>query len=265
MLAAEPDGRNINDGCGSTHIDVLAELVRDGGHDAGFAFDGDGDRVLAVDRHGVVVDGDELIALAAVHLGVKGVAVTVMTNYGFHTGMKAAGIEVATTPVGDRYVLEELRRRGWTLGGEQSGHIIDCGFVPSGDGIAAALLTLESLEGSDLADRHAMEKLPQKLVNVRVRDRDAVGSSQPVQEAVRARVGGARGPRPRAAAPERHRAARARDGRGADRDRGRRGLRPARRARRVDAQLSCIARRARGSQPEEAAGSTRGGWSLMRR
>ncbi len=88
VLAAEPDGRNINDGCGSTHIDVLAELVRDGGHDAGFAFDGDGDRVLAVDRHGVVVDGDELIALAAVHLGVKGVAVTVMTNYGFHTGMQ---------------------------------------------------------------------------------------------------------------------------------------------------------------------------------
>ena len=184
VLAAEPDGRNINDGCGSTHIDVLAELVRDGGHDAGFAFDGDGDRVLAVDRHGVVVDGDELIALAAVHLGVRGVAVTVMTNYGFHTGMKAAGIEVATTPVGDRYVLEELRRRGWTLGGEQSGHIIDCGFVPSGDGIAAALLTLESLEGADLADRHAMEKLPQKLVNVRVRDRDAVDRSRALQDAV---------------------------------------------------------------------------------
>ena len=184
VLAAEPDGRNINDGCGSTHIDVLAELVRDGGHDAGFAFDGDGDRVLAVDRHGVVVDGDELIALAAVHLGVEGVAVTVMTNYGFHTGMRAAGVEVATTPVGDRYVLEELRKRGWKLGGEQSGHIIECDFVPSGDGIAAALLTLESLEGGDLADRHAMEKLPQKLVNVRVRDRDAVGSSKPLQEAV---------------------------------------------------------------------------------
>jgi phosphoglucosamine mutase len=98
--------------------------------------------------------------------------------------MREAGIEVATTPVGDRYVLEELRRRGWTLGGEQSGHIIDFGFVPSGDGIAAALLTLESLEGGDLADRHAMEKLPQTLVNVRVRDRDAVGQSAPVQEAV---------------------------------------------------------------------------------
>ena len=184
VLAAEPNGRNINDGCGSTHIDTLAETVRAGGHDAGFAFDGDGDRVLAVDRNGAVVDGDELIALAAVHLGVPGVAVTVMTNYGFHTGMREAGIEVATTPVGDRYVLEELRRRGWTLGGEQSGHVIECGFVPSGDGIAAALLTLESLEGSDLADRHAMEKLPQTLVNVRVRDRDEVGSSRAVQEAV---------------------------------------------------------------------------------
>ena len=184
VLAAEPNGRNINDGCGSTHIGTLAETVRSGGHDAGFAFDGDGDRVLAVDRNGAVVDGDELIALAAVHLGVPGVAVTVMTNYGFHTGMREAGIEVATTPVGDRYVLEELRKRGWTLGGEQSGHIIECGFVPSGDGIAAALLTLESLEGSDLADRHAMEKLPQTLVNVRVRDRDEVGSSRAVQEAV---------------------------------------------------------------------------------
>jgi phosphoglucosamine mutase len=184
VLHDAPDGRNINARCGSTHVDALAEHVRAGGHDAGFAFDGDGDRVLAVDRNGVVVDGDELIALAAVHLGVPGVAVTVMTNYGFHTGMRAAGIEVATTPVGDRYVLEELRRRGWTLGGEQSGHVIECGFVPSGDGIAAALLTLESLEGGDLADRHAMEKLPQTLVNVRVRDRDAVERSAEVQEAV---------------------------------------------------------------------------------
>jgi phosphoglucosamine mutase len=98
--------------------------------------------------------------------------------------MRAAGVEVATTQVGDRYVLEELRRRGWRLGGEQSGHIIECGFVPSGDGIAAALLTPESLEGGDLADRHAMEKLPQTLVNVRVRDRDAVDRSRSLQDAV---------------------------------------------------------------------------------
>ncbi len=184
VIAAEPDGRNINAECGSTHVDALAEAVRKGGHDAGFAFDGDGDRVLAVDRNGVIVDGDELIALAAVHLGVPGVAVTVMTNYGFHTGMRAAGVEVATTDVGDRYVLEALRERGWTLGGEQSGHIIEMGFVPSGDGIAAALLTLEALGDGDLADRHAMEKLPQRLVNVRVRDRDAVGHAEGVQEAV---------------------------------------------------------------------------------
>jgi phosphoglucosamine mutase len=184
VVAAEPDGRNINAGCGSTHIEALTEVVLEGGHDAGFAFDGDGDRVLAVDRQGVAVDGDELIALAAVHLGVPGVAVTVMTNYGFHTGMRAAGIEVATTPVGDRYVLEALRERGWTLGGEQSGHIIECGFVPSGDGIAAALLTLEALGDGDLADRHAMEKLPQTLVNVRVADRDAVEHSTAVQDAV---------------------------------------------------------------------------------
>ena len=179
VVADAPDGRNINDGCGSTHVDRLGEIVVAGGHALGFAFDGDGDRLLAVDRHGVVVDGDELIALAALHLRRAGrltgdgVAVTVMTNYGFYGAMEAAGVECATTKVGDRYVLEELRARGWSLGGEQSGHIIDMGFVPSGDGIAAALLTLEALAGTDLADRHAMEKLPQRLVNVPVADRDA--------------------------------------------------------------------------------------------
>jgi phosphoglucosamine mutase len=173
-----PDGRNINAGCGSTHVETLAKLVGAGDHDAGFAFDGDGDRVLAVDRAGVVVDGDELLALAALHLRAQGrlpgdgVAVTVMTNYGFHTAMGAAGIEVATTSVGDRYVLEELRRRGWTLGGEQSGHIIDMGFNATGDGIASALLALEALGGRDLSERDAMRKLPQRLVNVPVADRE---------------------------------------------------------------------------------------------
>jgi phosphoglucosamine mutase len=178
-----PDGRNINDGCGSTHVERLARAVTAGGHAVGFAFDGDGDRVLAVDRTGTVVDGDELIALAALHLREAGrlpgggVAVTVMTNFGFHAAMERAGIAVATTGVGDRYVLEALRERGWALGGEQSGHVIDMGFAPSGDGIAAALLTLEALAGEDLADRHAMEKLPQRLVNVPVADRDAVMAS----------------------------------------------------------------------------------------
>jgi len=189
-LGVHPDGRNINEGCGSTHVGALAEAARAGGHDLGFAFDGDADRVLAVDRHGMVVDGDELIALAAVHLRGAGrlpgdgVAVTVMTNYGFHTAMREAGIEVATTPVGDRYVLEELRRRGFALGGEQSGHIIELGFAPSGDGIAAALLTLEALGGRDLADRGAMRRLPQRLVNVRVPTPGGLLESGPVAEAV---------------------------------------------------------------------------------
>jgi len=183
VLADAPDGRNINDGCGSTHTEALVAAMRDGGHDIGFAFDGDGDRLLAVDRTGALVDGDELVALAALHLRAHdrlpggGVVVTVMTNFGFHSAMREAGVEVAITQVGDRYVLEELRERGWGLGGEQSGHIIDTNFVPSGDGIASALLTLEALAGGDLAERDAMDKLPQRLVNVRVRDRDEAMAS----------------------------------------------------------------------------------------
>ncbi|MFZ0092156.1 MAG: phosphoglucosamine mutase [Solirubrobacteraceae bacterium] len=183
VIADQPDGRNINAGCGSTHLDALVERARTGGHELAFAFDGDGDRVLAVDGDGEIVDGDELVALAAVHLHRRdrlpggGVAVTVMTNYGFHTAMRQAGVEVATTAVGDRYVLDELRRRGWTLGGEQSGHIIDLTFAPSGDGIASALLTLEALEGRDLRARGAMEKLPQRLVNIRAPDREALAAA----------------------------------------------------------------------------------------
>ena len=189
VLAGAPDGRNINDDCGSTHTRTTVEQIRAGGHDVGFAFDGDGDRVLAIDRDGVLVDGDELVALATLHMRAQdrlpggGVVVTVMTNYGFHTAMAAAGIAVATTAVGDRYVLEELRKRDWGLGGEQSGHIIDMGFVPSGDGIASALLTLEALAGRDLGDRDAMDKLPQKLVNVRVADREATVTSTTLVEA----------------------------------------------------------------------------------
>ena len=193
VLADQPDGRNINDGCGSTHIEPVRERMATGDYDVAFAFDGDGDRVLAVDRSGAIVDGDELIALAAIHLQRRsrlpgnGVAVTVMTNYGFHTAMTAAGINVATTPVGDRYVLDELRRRGWALGGEQSGHIIDLSFGPSGDGIASALLTLEALGAEALDARGAMQKLPQRLENVRAEDRaslDAAMSHSSVQSAI---------------------------------------------------------------------------------
>jgi len=193
VLANEPDGRNINHGCGSTHPEQLIAAMKRGGHDIAFAFDGDGDRVLAIDRNGVLVDGDELIALAALHLRSSGrltgggVAVTVMTNYGFHTAMRDAGIEVATTAVGDRYVLDELRRRGWALGGEQSGHIIELDFAPSGDGIASALMTLEALGDRDLADRDAMQKLPQRLVNIRGENRaslTAAMESEPVRAAI---------------------------------------------------------------------------------
>jgi len=191
VLGAEPDGRNINDGCGSTHIELLGGRMRSEGHAIGFAFDGDGDRVLAVDRTGEVVDGDELLALAALHLrdagrlAGNGVAVTVMSNFGFHAAMEREGISVARTAVGDRYVLEELRSSGWTLGGEQSGHLIELGFNRTGDGIAGALLTLEALAGRDLSERDAMRKLPQRLVNVRVRDRRAIVAAEEVHAAVR--------------------------------------------------------------------------------
>jgi phosphoglucosamine mutase len=176
-IADLPDGININLHCGSTHLDALLARMAEGNHDVAFAFDGDGDRVLGVDRAGSVVDGDELIALVATHLRATGrlagdgVVVTVMTNFGFHRAMADAGIAVATTSVGDRYVMDELRRRGWALGGEQSGHIIELGFGPSGDGIASALLTLEALDGRELTERDAMEKLPQRLVNIRAGDR----------------------------------------------------------------------------------------------
>jgi phosphoglucosamine mutase len=188
-IAAEPDGRNINDGCGSTHLERLAEAVAASEATIGFAFDGDGDRMLAVDGGGRIHDGDELIALAARGMTARGelaggVAVTVMSNYGFHQAMEEAGIEVAVTKVGDRYVLDELRERGWALGGEQSGHIIDTRFVATGDGIAAALATMRELGDRSLAEVVPMEKLPQTLVNVEVADREAIAGADAVWAAV---------------------------------------------------------------------------------
>jgi phosphoglucosamine mutase len=189
VLCAEPDGRNINEGCGSTHPEGLAQRVVESGALIGFAFDGDGDRVVAVDSTGAVRDGDELIAIAALYFADAGtlgggVAVTVMTNFGFHRAMGEAGIEVATTPVGDRSVSTELARRDWSLGGEQSGHLIWTDFAPTGDGIAAALLTIGALGGRQLADVKPFERLPQVLENVEVADRDAVEDAAAVWEAV---------------------------------------------------------------------------------
>jgi phosphoglucosamine mutase len=189
LLGAEPDGRNINAGCGSTNLEPLAARVADSDSEIGFAFDGDADRMLAVDGNGRVHDGDELIALAARGLAGRGeldggVVVTVMTNFGFHRAMEAAGIEVAITQVGDRYVLDEMQRLGWTLGGEQSGHIIASDFVATGDGIAAALMTMRELGEAQLADAVPMEKLPQTLVNVEVADREAIAGAAAVWKAV---------------------------------------------------------------------------------
>jgi phosphoglucosamine mutase len=189
VIGAEPDGRNINAGCGSTHLEPLADRVANSDAEIGFAFDGDADRMLAVDGNGRVHDGDELIALAARGLAGRGeleggVVVTVMTNYGFHRAMEAAGIEVAVTQVGDRYVLDEMQRRGWTLGGEQSGHIISSDFVATGDGVGAALMTMRELAGAPLADAVPMEKLPQTLVNVEVADREAIAGATAVWAAV---------------------------------------------------------------------------------
>jgi phosphoglucosamine mutase len=188
-MAADPDGRNINEGCGSTHPELLAEAIGQSGAEIGFAFDGDGDRVVAVDATGVVRDGDELLALCARHLADAGalqggVAVTVMSNYGFHRAMAEAEIEVSTTPVGDRNVIAELEGRGWALGGEQSGHIIWSEYGPTGDGIAAALLVMRALGDAELAAAIPMRKLPQVLENVEISNRDALEQASAVWQAV---------------------------------------------------------------------------------
>jgi phosphoglucosamine mutase len=188
-IGVDPDGRNINAGCGSTHMEQLSERVAASEAEIGFAFDGDGDRVLAVDGSGRVHDGDELIALTARGMGGRGelsggVVVTVMSNFGFHRAMEEAGIEVAVTQVGDRYVIDEMQRRGWPLGGEQSGHIIASSFVATGDGIAAALMTMRELGEARLEDAVPMEKLPQVLINVKVADREAIKDAAAVWEAV---------------------------------------------------------------------------------
>ena len=188
-MATEPDGRNINADCGSTHPEGLIELVRETGAEIGFAYDGDGDRVLAVDGEGRLHDGDDLIALIALDLRRRGeldggVAVTVMTNFGFMTTMEKAGIEVVQTQVGDRYVIEQLLERNWPLGGEQSGHLVWTDFTPTGDGIAASLLTLRSLQGRHLEDVEAFERLPQRLENVRIADRSAIEGAGELWRAV---------------------------------------------------------------------------------
>ncbi|MFL5922992.1 MAG: phosphoglucosamine mutase [Gaiellaceae bacterium] len=168
-IGSEPDGGNINVGCGATDLRTLQQTVTRSRADLGVAFDGDGDRMLAVDARGEVVDGDQIVAILMLHLDVELVAVTVMANLGLHRLAEEHGIRVVTTDVGDRYVLEALQREGGLLGGEQSGHLIYLREHVTGDGLAAALLLCAALEGRTLEEAAAvLERLPQAKENIEV-------------------------------------------------------------------------------------------------
>ena len=194
-IGCEPDGWNINDGVGSTHLEPLIAAVREHGADLGLAHDGDADRCLAVTASGEVVDGDAILAVCALALHERGaltgdtVVATVMSNLGFHHTMRDAGIAVHTTAVGDRYVLEALRARGLSLGGEQSGHLVFLDHATTGDGLLTGLSLMARMSGtgSSLAELAAVvRRLPQVLVNVPVSDRLAVAASDEVADAVNA-------------------------------------------------------------------------------
>ncbi|MFC4942761.1 phosphoglucosamine mutase [Pseudonocardia sp. GCM10023141] len=194
-MNAAPDGLNINDGVGSTHLGPLQEAVRAHGAALGIAHDGDADRCLAVDATGAVVDGDQIMAVLALALRDAGELVedtlvtTVMSNLALHLAMQAAGIAVRTTQVGDRYVLEELRTGGFTLGGEQSGHFVLPRHATTGDGLLSALLLMARMAttGSSLAElASVVNPLPQVLHNVAVADKDAVADAASVRDAVEA-------------------------------------------------------------------------------
>jgi phosphoglucosamine mutase len=172
-IADDPDGNNINVGCGATDTAWLKRTVVEGGFDLGIAFDGDGDRMLAVDEQGRLVDGDQIVAILALDQHVDTVAVTVMANLGFHALMREHGIRVVTTDVGDRYVLEALHREGAVLGGEESGHIVFLRDHVTGDGLAAGLLLCGALHGRALSELAAvMPRYPQAKENVRVSVRE---------------------------------------------------------------------------------------------
>jgi phosphoglucosamine mutase len=190
-IGGEPDGTNINVGCGATDLRALQQTVTSQRLDLGVAFDGDGDRMLAVDADGNVVDGDQIVAVLALHLGVDLVAVTSMANLGLRRLLEEHGIRVITTDVGDRYVLEALRREGGVLGGEESGHIIYLRDHVTGDGLAASLLLCGALEGRTLAQAASvMPRYPQAKENVRVARRELTAPVVAEVERVNAKLGG---------------------------------------------------------------------------
>lgn len=202
-IGAEPSGTNINDGCGSTHIDALKELVKQNGLDFGFALDGDGDRCIGVDENGCEVDGDKIMYIIARSLMRKGllekdsVVATVMSNGGFERALSDAGINCVRCGVGDRFVYEEMCNGGYSLGGEQSGHIIIKRYAKTGDGILTALaLSSEIINGESLSALCAEVKpYPQRSISVRVNDKDAVLENKDVKDKisqVRAEIKGGR-------------------------------------------------------------------------
>jgi phosphoglucosamine mutase len=192
-IHAEPDGLNINDECGSNHPGLLRAAVRQHKADLGIAHDGDADRCVAVDAAGEMVDGDQIMAVLALAMAEAGdltddtLVATVMSNLGLHLTMRAHGLNVITTAVGDRYVLETLRTGGYALGGEQSGHVVFPAYATTGDGLLTALRLMSRMAamGKSLAElAGVMQRLPQVLVNVRVADKAAVADSSAVREAV---------------------------------------------------------------------------------
>lgn len=197
-LHAEPDGERINVACGSTDLAELANQVRAHGADMGFGFDGDADRVLAIDERGEEVDGDRIIALSALRLKEKGrlakdlVVGTVMANLGFRRALAERGIQVLTAPVGDRFVVEQMRESGAVLGGEQSGHVIFAEHSTTGDGVLTALQVASAVAASDAtlsSLAHVFEPFPQVLINVPVRDRSGLEGADRLWERVRAAEG----------------------------------------------------------------------------
>jgi phosphoglucosamine mutase len=192
VVGDRPDGTNINAGCGATDLSLLSRVVREENVDFGVAFDGDGDRMLAVDASGAELDGDAILAVLALHLGVELVAVTRMTNLGFHRLLRERGIRVVTTDVGDRHVLEAVRREGGVLGGEQSGHVIYLEGHTTGDGLVAAILLARAVveSGRSLAELTSVYRpLPQAKANVRVRSRELTPALRAELEALEASLG----------------------------------------------------------------------------
>lgn len=185
---------NINDGVGSTHPEVLAELVKEKGADIGLAFDGDGDRLIAVDEKGNIVDGDQIMFICAKYMKETGqlkhntVVSTVMSNLGFYKALEANGITSDKTAVGDRYVMEEMKRGGYNLGGEQSGHIILLDYITTGDGMLSALQLVNIMKMTKnhyLSLAGEMTKFPQLLVNVRVTDKKLALENEKIKEIIR--------------------------------------------------------------------------------